>query len=76
VLNLLFFGLGKDSKPDRWGFVETLLNQFVYNCLFSSEQLRLENRCLNLSKNLSSEFDWLPDFIADYVLGELEKVQV
>ncbi len=76
MFNLLFVGLGKDSKPDRWGFVETLLNQFVYNCLFPSEQLKLENRCLNLSKNLSSEFEWLPDIIANHILGKLEGIQV
>ena len=39
-------------------------------------QVELESRCLNLSKALTSEFDWLPDLMADHVLEKLEEIQV
>ena len=41
IIKKYLIAVGKDSNPDRWGFVETLLNQFVYNCLFAGEQVSI-----------------------------------
>jgi uncharacterized cysteine cluster protein YcgN (CxxCxxCC family) len=56
---------GEETKPELWGFVEYFLNQFIYVCKFKSSDSKLESKCLEMSKDLRKEFDWLPSLIIE-----------
>ncbi len=55
---------GEETEPDAWGFVEYLLNQFAYVCKFMLSKEK-EPNCLETTKGLRKEFDWLPSLIVD-----------
>ena len=68
--------LGPDAKPDRWAFVETFLNQFLFNCAYAYGATEPETRCLTLAQDLQKEFEWLKDLIIDTMIERMKKIQV
>ena len=68
--------LGPDAKPDRWAFIETFLNQFLFNCAYAYGATEPETRCLALAQDLQKEFEWLKDLIIDTMIERMKKIQV